>query len=83
VDEKNLLKRFIGYTMMGLPVAAITEFVQYFIPGRTGTLGDVMIDMIGYYLGTLLVVVIALIVKGIKLIVKLIKKKAKKEKVEE
>ena len=52
------LERFLAYTMMALPSAAITEIAQRFIPGRYGRLLDVIIDMTGFYIGTLIIVIL-------------------------
>ncbi len=57
---KRKMVRFICYTLTALPIAAVTEIAQLYIPQRTGAFKDVLIDMAGFYLGTL----VALLVFG-------------------
>lgn len=57
----------------GLFLAIISEFIQYFIPSRTGTVLDVCIDFIGYVVGTFIVFGIISLIRHIK------KKKETKE----
>lgn len=59
--------RLITYMLMGLPFAAITEYAQTFIPGRSGRVQDVLIDMSGFIVGTLLVLLYRLLRDKIKL----------------
>lgn len=59
--------RLITYLLMGLPFAAITEYAQTFIPGRSGRVQDVLIDMAGFIVGTLLVILYRLLRDKIKL----------------
>ena len=61
----NPWARFAAYVMTALPIAAITEFAQTFIPGRYGKVQDVLIDMSGFFLGTLFVLVLNKILMGI------------------
>jgi len=46
---------------VGLSVAALSEFIQLFIPGRVGSIIDVLIDMSGYLIAMLIILVIFLI----------------------
>ena len=48
----NPVARFALYSITALPIGIITEFVQLYIPGRTGRVQDVLIDMTGFYIGT-------------------------------
>ncbi|MBQ7344168.1 MAG: VanZ family protein [Clostridia bacterium] len=66
--------RFAAYVMTALPIAAITEIAQTFIPGRYGKIQDVLIDMAGFFLGTLFVIVLNKIIMGI------MRRKAKTDK---
>lgn len=61
----------IIFLSFGLFIASLTEFIQLFIPGRSGKIMDVLLDMAGYLLGTLMAYLIYL----------LIKKKKKKEEI--
>ncbi len=54
IETKNRVMRFIRYTLCALPIAAVTEYWQTFIPQRTGAVEDVLVDMGSYYLGTLI-----------------------------
>ena len=50
----------------GLLIAAISEFIQYFTPGRYGALTDILIDYSGYVLfGGLTYLITYLILKKI------------------
>ena len=62
IDMKNMLARFFLYLFSGLSIALISEFIQIFIPQRTGRIIDIIIDMGGFLLGTLFV----LLCRGIK-----------------
>ena len=57
-DIENPAARFSLYSLTGLPIAAITEFIQFFMPARDCRVLDIFIDMTGFYLGTLIVVLI-------------------------
>ena len=57
--------RFSAYVMTALPIAAITEIAQLFIPGRFGRVQDVIIDMTGFFLGTAFAIVLNWIIEGI------------------
>lgn len=56
VNVTGRVKRFAIYTLTALPVASLTEFIQFFIPNRNSTLSDVLVDMLGFYLATLLII---------------------------
>ena len=60
---QNLLIRFPLYTLTGLPIAALTEFIQMFMPLRTASVGDIIIDMSGFYIGTLVIVILRIVFK--------------------
>ncbi len=66
--------RFAAYLMTAMPIAVITEIAQTFIPGRYGRVQDVLIDITGFLLGTLFVLVLNKIIEGI------MKMKAKTDK---
>lgn len=42
--------------IIGFAIAWLSEFIQLFIPGRSGSTSDVAIDLIGYFIGVLLVI---------------------------
>ena len=54
VPVRRRLWRFCLYSLTALPLALLTELIQFYIPNRTFALRDVGIDMLGFYLGTLL-----------------------------
>ena len=47
----------------GLVVAWLSELIQLFIPGRSGSSVDVLIDLLGYLIGVLLVILILFLAK--------------------
>ncbi|MBQ8528675.1 MAG: VanZ family protein [Clostridia bacterium] len=52
--KRHPVLSFLNYSAGALLVAAVTEYIQSYMPGRTSTLSDVLIDMSGYYIGTLI-----------------------------
>ena len=46
---------------VGLSIAVLSEFIQLFIPGRVGSVTDVLIDMCGYLIAMLIILIIFLI----------------------
>ena len=50
----------------GIALASISELIQFFIPLRSGTFIDVLIDLSGVAIGLALVVGILLLIKGFK-----------------
>lgn len=65
VKIKNKILRFLAYSTVPLIVAAVTEYVQTFMPNRSGRIEDVILDMASYYIGTGIVLIINLIVLAI------------------
>ena len=57
----------IIFLSFGLFIASLTEFIQLFIPGRSGKIIDVLLDMSGYLLGTLVAYLIYLLIKKKKM----------------
>lgn len=55
VSVENKLKRFVLYSLTALCVAVLTELIQMLDPDRTAGVLDVLIDMLGFYLGTVAV----------------------------
>ncbi len=53
-------RRFINVMVLGLMVAVVDEVIQTFIPGRSGLLVDVLIDMIGIVLACVVGLVIVM-----------------------
>lgn len=50
-------------TLIGIFVASLTEFIQLFVPGRSGTLIDILIDLGGYVLfGAILIGIYYLVI---------------------
>lgn len=50
----------------GLFIAALTEFIQYYVPGRSGEVLDSLIDFAGYFLGVMGIYLILLLIKNHK-----------------
>lgn len=44
------IPRFIIFSLIGISLALITEFIQYFIPGRNGCVEDALFDLVVYYI---------------------------------
>lgn len=59
--------RFPIYLLTGLWVAVFTEYLQTVIPDRTGSARDVLIDMTGFLVGTVLIVLLRLLFKAVRL----------------
>ena len=49
--------------LFGLAVSWVTEFIQLFVNGRSGSSVDVAIDMLGYFIGVLLLIFILFLAK--------------------
>ena len=49
---------------IGFFVASLTELIQLFVPGRSGSIVDVLIDLAGYLIGVLLVILIIFAAKS-------------------
>ena len=56
VTVENKFKRFLLYSLTSLSVGSLTEIIQLFLPNRNGGVTDVILDMLGFYLGTLLII---------------------------
>ena len=52
----NHLSIILFSLTIGFAIAWLSEFIQLFIPGRSGSTSDVAIDLIGYFIGVLLVI---------------------------
>lgn len=63
---KNKWINALIYFGIGLFLASLTEFIQLFIPGRSGTFKDVMIDMSGYIIGFIISILLLKIIHKIK-----------------
>lgn len=63
---KNKWINALIYFGIGLFLASLTEFIQLFIPGRSGTFKDVMIDMSGYLIGFIISILLLKIIHKIK-----------------
>ena len=50
-------------SIIGIFLAFLTELIQLYVPGRSGELLDVAIDLAGYFLGMLVIVLILSILK--------------------
>ena len=46
----------------GFYIAFLTEFIQRYVPGRSGNFNDVMIDMSGFLISSILITIIMLII---------------------
>lgn len=63
---KNKWINALIYFGIGLFLASLTEFIQLFIPGRSGAFKDVMIDMSGYIIGFIISILLFKIIHKIK-----------------
>ena len=59
-------RRFTLYTLTGLSVAVLTELIQLFMPNRTAGVGDVIIDMSAFSLGTAAYIIVRLVVDKLR-----------------
>ena len=65
--EKKKLLIYSGISLgFGLILASISEFIQYFVPGRAGMLTDILIDFGGYLLFAAIVFVVFLLISNKK-----------------
>lgn len=63
--------------ILGFGIAGLTEYIQTFVPGRSGLFKDVMIDYAGYLSGTIIVLGVFYIISLIIFIIK----RSKNEKI--
>jgi len=63
---KHNVLRIVTILGIGLLVAGISEIIQLFVPGRSGSIIDVLIDFLGYGIGFLIVVGIYYLIEYIK-----------------
>ncbi|MBQ0009026.1 MAG: VanZ family protein [Firmicutes bacterium] len=49
--------------LFGIALSWLTEFIQLFVPGRSGSVADVMIDFVGYFIGDLLMIFVLFLAK--------------------
>ncbi len=68
LNDKFKKKYLIPLISLGLGffIASLSEFIQYFIPGRSASFLDVLLDTFGYLLGLLVCLTIYLIIYLIK-----------------
>ena len=68
LNDKLKKKYLIPLISLGLGffIASLSEFIQYFIPGRSASFLDVLLDTFGYLLGLLVCLTIYLIIYLIK-----------------
>lgn len=60
----NYFLKFSGVSFgVGIAIAGLSEFIQIFVPGRSGSIADVGIDSAGYLIGVLLVIFILFLAK--------------------
>lgn len=52
IDSKHI--RYLSITMFGLLYAITDEIHQYFVPGRTSSVFDILYDMIGFLIAIVL-----------------------------
>ena len=67
IDERKKIWQVLLLTLgCGLFLAAVSEFIQYFIPGRSGIVADALIDFMGYGAGTFAAILVVLLIWLIK-----------------
>lgn len=69
---KMFLSVPINY-ISGLGIAALTELIQYYIPGRSGVFSDVMLDFEGFIVSATFITAIFILIYLIKILVWFIK----------
>ena len=50
-EFESVLKDILFMLITSVPLAALTEFIQSFVPGRSPTVKDVLIDLSGFLIG--------------------------------
>lgn len=65
-STKDKWLNLVIFIAIGTFLAAITEFIQFFIPGRYCSLKDVLTDSMGYVIGGLLMMIVFYIIAQIK-----------------
>ena len=63
VETKKKSVRFLLYSSGAFAAACITEIIQSFIPSRTASFVDIIIDMLGFYIGTAAVILLVYVIK--------------------
>ena len=62
-EKKDMITLLLFTLIFGLLLASLSEFIQSFVPGRSGELLDVLIDYGGYLLGTGITYLITYLIK--------------------
>ena len=57
---------FLLTLTVGIFIAFLTEFIQRFVPGRSGEFVDAMIDFSGYILGTIILKILLMVISLVK-----------------
>ncbi|MBO6280339.1 MAG: VanZ family protein [Bacilli bacterium] len=78
-SKKKFLLAIIFTLGVGLLVAGLSEFIQYFVPSRSGLIRDVGIDFIGVTIGVIISIGIYYLIKLIKYLIEKSKKQNDKE----
>ena len=65
-DIKRIWTSIIVSSSIGLVIAGLSEFIQLFVPGRSGTFVDVGIDFLGYVIGTAITIGVIYLIRYIK-----------------
>lgn len=55
LDKIKKIHKFIFGLVFGFIIAAISELIQYFVPGRAGMITDILIDFSGFLLFYLII----------------------------
>lgn len=74
-DKKNWLFAVVLNISQGFAIATLTEFIQLFVAGRSGTFNDVLIDFTGFICSSIFITLVFIGIEVFKYF------KAKKEKV--
>ena len=67
------LSKFFYQVRKGLGIAALTELIQYYVPGRSGVFSDVMLDFEGFIVSATFITAIFILIYLIKILVWFIK----------
>ena len=63
--KKSLKKDTIIALGNGVALASITEIIQLIVPGRSGTISDILINLSGFIIGFIIVYIILKLKKQI------------------
>lgn len=77
--QKRRIRGVLALLTSGLYLACLTEFIQYFIPGRNCCVEDVVLDTTGYFVGAAIFLILWIIKTIVFKCIQIAKKSKKKQ----